>query len=58
LGGIWFQGKLNGKAGGAFGSTSSRHGNEATLLSIYTMLAHLGLIIVPLGYSHASRLAV
>lgn len=52
LGGLWFQGKLNGKAGSVFGSTSSRHGgNEATLLSIYGPMAHLGLIIVPLGYS-------
>lgn len=55
LGGAWFQGKLNGKAGGVFGATSSKHGgNESTLLSLYTVLAHLGLIIVPLGYSHGS----
>ncbi len=53
LGGVWFQGKLNGKLGGVFGSTSSKHGgNESTLLSIYNVMAHLGLIIVPLGYSH------
>lgn len=52
LGGLWFQGKLNGKVGSVFGSTSSLHGgNESTLLSIYTPMAHLGLIIVPLGYS-------
>ena len=53
LGGVWFQGRLNGKLGGVFGSTSSKHGgNESTLLSIYNVMAHLGLIIVPLGYSH------
>ncbi|MDK1373764.1 MULTISPECIES: NAD(P)H:quinone oxidoreductase [unclassified Sinorhizobium] len=52
LGGLWFQGKLNGKAGSVFCSTSSKHGgNEATLLSIYAPMAHLGLIIVPLGYA-------
>ena len=52
LGGLWFQGKLNGKVGSVFGSTSSLHGgNESTLLSIYTPMAHLGLIIVPLGYA-------
>ncbi len=52
LGGLWMQGKLNGKVGSVFGSTSSRHGgNESTLLSIYTPMAHLGLIIVPLGYA-------
>ena len=51
LGGLWFQGKLNGKAGAAFTSTSSLHGgNESTLLSLYNPMAHLGLIIVPLGY--------
>lgn len=55
LGGIWFQGKLNGKVGSVFGSTSSKHGgNESTLLSIYTTMAHLGLIIVPLGYADPS----
>ena len=52
LGGLWFQGKLVGRAGGAFTSTSSTHGgNETTLLSMYNPLAHLGLIIVPLGYA-------
>ena len=51
LGGLWFQGKLVGKAGGAFTSTSSTHGgNETTIVSMYHPMAHLGLIIVPLGY--------
>ncbi len=52
LGGLWFHGKLNGKAGSAFGSSSTPHGgNESTLISLYNPLAHLGLIIVPLGYA-------
>lgn len=52
LGGAWFQGKLNGKAAGAFTSTSSPHGgNETTIVSLYHPLAHLGFIIVPLGYA-------
>ncbi len=52
LGGLWFQGKLVGKAGSVFTSTSSLHGgNESTLISLYNPLAHLGLIIVPLGYA-------
>jgi NAD(P)H dehydrogenase (quinone) len=52
LGGLWFQGKLNGKVGAAFTSTSSLHGgNESTILSLYNPMAHLGLIIVPLGYA-------
>jgi len=52
LGGLWFQGKLNGKVGSVFGSSSTVHGgNESTLISLYNPLAHLGLIIVPLGYA-------
>lgn len=52
LGGLWFQGKLNGKAGGAFTSTSTVHGgSESTIISLYNPLAHLGLVIVPLGYA-------
>jgi len=52
LGGLWFQGKLNGKVGSVFCSTSTVHGgNESTLLSLYNPMAHLGLIIVPLGYA-------
>ncbi len=55
LGGLWFQGKLNGKAGAVFGSTSTIHGgNETTLVSLYIPLAHLGLIIVPTGYADPS----
>ena len=51
LGSLWFQGKLNNKAGSAFTSTSSVHGgNETTITSLYNPMAHLGLIIVPLGY--------
>jgi len=52
LGGLWFQGKLVGKAGSGFTSTSSAHGgNESTIISLYNPMAHLGLIIVPLGYA-------
>lgn len=55
LGGLWSQGRLNGKAGAVFASTSSLHGgNELTILSLYNPLAHLGLVIVPLGYADAS----
>jgi NAD(P)H dehydrogenase (quinone) len=51
LGGLWYHGKLVGKAGGVFGSSSTTHGgNESTLISLYNPMAHLGLIIVPLGY--------
>src|SRR5215469_1916547 len=53
LGSLWFQGKLNGKASGAFTSTGGPHGgNEATVVSLYIPMAHLGFIIVPNGYTH------
>ena len=52
LGGLWYQGKLNNKAGAAFVSTSTPHGgNEGTVTTMYAPLAHLGFIIVPLGYT-------
>jgi NAD(P)H dehydrogenase (quinone) len=52
LGGLWARGALHGKAGSAFVSTSTMHGgNESTLITMYTFMAHLGLIIVPLGYT-------
>ena len=51
LGGLWFQGKLNGKAAGAFTSTAGPHGgNETTVVSLFIPMAHLGFIIVPNGY--------
>jgi len=53
LGGLWFQGKLNGKAAGAFTSTAGPHGgNETTVVTLYIPMAHLGFIIVPNGYTH------
>jgi len=55
LGGLWSGGRLNGKTGSVFTSTSTLHGgNESTLLSLYNPMAHLGLIIVPLGYADAA----
>jgi NAD(P)H dehydrogenase (quinone) len=51
-GGLWAQGKLIGKAGAAFTSTASQHGGqETTLMSIHTMLLHLGLVVVGLPYA-------
>jgi NAD(P)H dehydrogenase (quinone) len=53
LGSLWFQGKLNGKAGSAFTSTAGPHGgNETTVVSLFMPMAHLGFIIVPTGYTH------
>jgi NAD(P)H dehydrogenase (quinone) len=40
-GGVWAQGKLNGKVGAAFASTASQHGGqETTLFSVLTNLLH------------------
>jgi NAD(P)H dehydrogenase (quinone) len=53
LGGLWLQGKLNGKAAGAFTATAGPHGgNETTVVSLFIPMAHLGFIIVPNGYTH------
>ena len=52
LGGLWAQGKLNGKAGSAFAGSSQVHGGtESTVISLWNPLAHLGFIIVPTGYA-------
>lgn len=57
LGGLWAEGRLNGRAGSAFASTATRHGgNEATLISMYMPMTHLGLIIVPPGYADPAML--
>lgn len=55
-GGVWYQGALNGKVGGAFTSSATQHGgNETTLFSIITNLLHFGLTIVGLDYGHADQ---
>ena len=55
MGGLWLKGALVGKAGSVFTSTSTTHGgNESTLISMYNFMAHLGLVIVPLGYADPS----
>jgi NAD(P)H dehydrogenase (quinone) len=54
LGGLWAKGALNGKVGAAFGGSATPHGgNEATILSLYPPMAHLGMIIVPTGFADA-----
>ncbi|RYY16838.1 MAG: NAD(P)H:quinone oxidoreductase [Alphaproteobacteria bacterium] len=56
-GGLWFQGKLIGKVGGAFTSTASQHGGqETTLFSIITNLLHHGMAIVGLDYGFQGQL--
>ena len=58
-GGVWYQGALNGKVGGAFTSTATQHGGqEATLFSIITNLLHFGLTIVGLDYGFQGQMGV
>jgi NAD(P)H dehydrogenase (quinone) len=58
-GGLWAQGALNGKVGGAFTSSATQHGgNETTLFSIITNLLHFGMIIVGLPYSHGGQMTL
>lgn len=52
LGGLWAKNRLVGKAGTGFTSTSTVHGgNESTIIALYNPMAHLGMVIVPLGYA-------
>ena len=58
-GGVWAQGKLNGKVGAAFTSSASQHGGqETTLFSILTNLLHFGMTIVGLDYGYAGQMGV
>jgi NAD(P)H dehydrogenase (quinone) len=55
LGGLWARGALNGKVGSAFTTSSTLHGgNEMTIFSLFAPMSHLGLIIVPPGYTDPS----
>ncbi|MEF8940111.1 MAG: NAD(P)H:quinone oxidoreductase [Salinivenus sp.] len=52
LGGLWYEGELEGKATGMFVSTGSIHGGqETTILSSLAPLIHLGMIFVGVRYS-------
>ena len=58
-GGLWFQGKLIGKAAGVFTSSATQHGGqESTILSTHTVLLHLGFVVVGLPYSFAGQMGV
>jgi len=52
LGGLWYQGKLSGKAVSAMSSAGNAHGGqEATILGLYTTFMHWGAVVVPPGYT-------
>jgi NAD(P)H dehydrogenase (quinone) len=51
-GGLWAQGALVGKVGGAFVSTATQHGGqETTIRAVHTALLHHGFILVGLPYA-------
>ncbi|MES0869794.1 NAD(P)H:quinone oxidoreductase [Pseudovibrio sp. SCP19] len=50
-GSLWVQGKLAGKVGSVFTSTGTGSGNETTISSFWTTLAHQGMVIVGLPYT-------
>ncbi|NMT62138.1 NAD(P)H:quinone oxidoreductase [Marinobacter orientalis] len=52
-GGLWAEGKLHSKLASVFTSTGTGGGQEHTISSFWTTLAHHGMVIVPLGYGIA-----
>ncbi|MGL9267801.1 NAD(P)H:quinone oxidoreductase [Salmonella sp. C3212] len=50
-GGLWASGALYGKLGSVFSSTGTGGGQEQTITSTWTTLAHHGMVIVPIGYA-------
>lgn len=51
-GSLWAKGALVGKLASVFTSTGTGGGQEMTIASTWTTLAHHGMIIVPIGYSN------
>lgn len=50
-GGLWQKGTLHHKPAGVFISTGTGGGNETTIVSLLSTLAHHGMIYVPLGFA-------
>ncbi|RMF69022.1 MAG: NAD(P)H:quinone oxidoreductase [Alphaproteobacteria bacterium] len=53
---LWMEGRLAGKIGSVFTSTATGGGNETTIVTSWTTLAHHGMIILPLPYAKAPEL--
>lgn len=57
LGPQWKRGALSGKVGGAFAAASWPHGgSEVVTLALYAPMAHLGMVILPTGYTDEAML--
>ncbi|XPE24091.1 NAD(P)H:quinone oxidoreductase [Shigella sonnei] len=50
-GSLWASGALYGKLASVFSSTGTGGGQEQTITSTWTTLAHHGMVIVPIGYA-------
>ncbi|PJX20396.1 NAD(P)H:quinone oxidoreductase, type IV [Advenella sp. S44] len=50
-GSLWAKGALVGKVASVFTSTGTGGGQEMTITSTWTTLAHHGMILVPIGYT-------
>ncbi|OLY78985.1 NAD(P)H dehydrogenase (quinone) FQR1 [Smittium mucronatum] len=58
-GGLWAKKALVGKMAGVFVGTGSQSGGqESTTLSFIPMLAHHGMIFVPMGFTHENLFCV
>ncbi|MCK1359224.1 NAD(P)H:quinone oxidoreductase [Bradyrhizobium sp. 199] len=56
-GSLWFENRLVGKVGSVFTSTGSQHGGqESTILSVHTVLLHLGMVVVGLPYTFKGQM--
>lgn len=55
-GGLWASGALYGKLASVFSSTGTGGGQEQTITSTWTTLAHHGMVIVPIGYARRNYL--
>ncbi|QJD59812.1 NAD(P)H:quinone oxidoreductase [Pseudomonas sp. gcc21] len=51
-GGLWAKGSLAGKVASVFTSTGTTGGQEMTITSTWTTLAHHGMVLVPIGYTN------
>jgi NAD(P)H dehydrogenase (quinone) len=51
-GSLWFSGAMIGKVASIFTSANTQHGGQdAAILNFQTVLQHLGMIIVPIGFA-------
>ena len=56
-GGLWAQGKLFGKVGGAFTASATQHGGqETTFAGFHNFFLHHGMLVAGLPYAYAGQM--